>query len=175
MAVKKPTRHFRPWPWELWATYCGGVVRKVHEGLRTRWQFPAALALAPLYWLGLAQTRSLSPDLAWPLAQPVPFLLVAVVYPIFEEAVFRGLIQGVLVRRPWGAKVVGGLSMANLLAALLFAAGHLWQHTAWHALAVLPMGLLFGHFRDRYGGIARPVLLHIAYNTGNAWLFGGAS
>ena len=145
------------------------------DRLRTDWQFGVALASAPLYWLGLAQTRSLSPDFAWPTAQPLSFLVVALVYPTLEEAVFRGLIQGELVRRPWGARQVVGFTVANVLAALLFAASHLWQHTAWHALAVLGPGLLFGYFKDRYGGIAQPVLLHIAYNSGHAWLFGGAS
>lgn len=149
------------------------VAELVPERSRVDWQFGAALAAAPLFWLGLAQTRSLSPDLAWPLAHPLPLLIVALVYPVLEEMVFRGLIQGELARRPWGARQILGLSVANLLAASLFAASHLWHHTALHALAVLAPGLLFGYFRDRYGGIKQAVLLHVVYNTGYIWLFGG--
>ena len=143
------------------------------DRLQTDWQFGAALAAAPLYWLGLAQMRGLSPDLAWPLAHPSPFLLVALVYPVLEEVVFRGLIQGQMIRRPWGAKQVGGFSLANVLTSLLFAANHMWQHTVWDALAVLAPGLLFGYIRDRYGGIKQAVWLHVAFNTGYIWLFGG--
>lgn len=142
--------------------------------LRDR-QFGAALAAAPLFWLVFAFLRPLSPDLGWPLRAPLLFLLPAFVYPVLEEACFRGLLQPALHRQPWGCARFAGLSVANWVTAALFSMSHLVWHVSWQALAVFLPGLVFGHFRDRYNRIGPSVLLHASYNSGFVWLFAGAT
>ena len=80
-------------------------------------------------------------------------LAVAVIPALCEEALFRGLIQGVLKRR------LGGKGI--LIAALIFAA----LHFRWEALpALLAVGLVLGLTYDRRGFWAS-VLLHGLYNA----------
>lgn len=138
--------------------------------LRDR-QFGAALGAAPFFWLVLLLFWPTGPELAWPLRDPARFLMLALVYPVLEEMTFRGLLQPALYRRAWGAAQRGGLSVANALTALVFAASHLVWHDWPQALAVLLPGLVFGYFRDRYGRIAPSVALHVFYNSGFALLF----
>lgn len=130
-----------------------------------------ALAAALPVWGGLALWYPVS-DPAWPLALPGTFLLLVLVYPVLEELVFRGLLQGALLARPWGSRRWGPLSRANLLTALAFVALHtLYQPLGW-ALAVLAPALVFGYFRERHGTVLTPIVLHVVYNAGFFWLFG---
>lgn len=125
---------------------------------------PAAWALLAL-WLPVT-------DAGWPLARPVQFMALVVLYPVLEELVFRGLLQGALLRRGWAYRVAGPVTAANLAAALAFAAAHLLQGTpAWAAAVFLP-GLVFGFFRERHG-IGAAIALHAFYNAGFVWLFRG--
>ena len=140
--------------------------------LRDR-QYGAALGAAPFFWCAFALVRAPTPELLWPLADPLRFLLPALVYPVLEEASFRGLLQPILWRRPWGQRQWHGVSAANVVTAMLFSASHLLWHSGAQALAVLLPGLVFGYFRDRYGRIAPSVALHIFYNFGFVWLFTG--
>lgn len=134
--------------------------------------FGAALGAAPFFWALLWLVQAAPPDLAWPLRAPVPFLLAVLVYPVLEEASFRGWLQPILRERwTWGPRQWRGVSAANLITALLFGASHLIWHTTPQALAVVLPGLVFGYFRDRYGRIGPSVVLHIVYNSGFALLF----
>lgn len=97
--------------------------------------------------------------------------------PLLEELVFRGLLQGQLLRlsTPSGGQPrrLGPLTLANLLVTAGFVALHLRaQPLAW-ALAVAVPSLIFGHLRERMGSVWPAVLLHIFYNAGfglTAWL-----
>ncbi len=108
------------------------------------------------------------------------FIMVAFVSIAFgEELIFRGLFLTELSRHKTGWLRVGRLriSKANFLQALCFGLGHManvgwvvwWRNpTAWDyawPLAVQPVGsfiggLIFGHLRERTGGLFWPVLMH---------------
>lgn len=83
---------------------------------------------------------------------------------VTEEVIFRGGIQGWLLRKEKFRAHLFGLSRANWLTSSLFAAAHIWQH----ALALVPgyvaVSLVLGYFRERYSGILVPVALHAWYN-----------
>ena len=108
-------------------------------------------------------------QLDWPLQYPGRFLFLVVLYPIAEELVFRGLLQGwLLTRLPHH---YAGISLANIIASVCFVAAHFWHHTGIWALAVFFPSLVFGFFRDRYGRTLPAILLHCFYNLGYFWLF----
>lgn len=111
----------------------------------------------------------------WPLRAPWLFISLALLYPIMEEAVFRGLIQQGLHRHlpslSWYPASLP-VSPANLCTSLLFTAFHFTNHTPlWAALVFIP-SLIFGYFRDRHRHLAAPILLHAWYNLGYFWIFG---
>ncbi len=127
---------------------------------------------APLFWGALLVFNDASSDAGWPRRSPGQFALLALVFPLLEEFVFRGFLQSALHKRAWGKKSCFGFSVANLLTSALFALAHLFRHPPlWAALAFFP-SLVFGFFRDRYGTLLPSILLHIFYNAGYFWLFG---
>jgi len=134
--------------------------------------FPCAVA-GPVTWAIMAWAIPLHPiSLAeiWSLG----FVSAVIWSPLWEELLFRGLLQGELIERgliqPW----VYGLSSANIFVSLLFAACHLWNHSVtWTILIIFP-SLAFGFLRDRFGSTIPSILLHMWYNCGYFLLFGFA-
>jgi CAAX protease family protein len=98
-------------------------------------------------------------------ADPLLVISTLLLYPVVEEFLFRGVIQGWLLERPSLATRNFGISRANLITSILFVGLHLFNHSPAWALAVLIPSLTFGHFRDRYHGLAIPMLLHIFFNA----------
>lgn len=134
--------------------------------------FLVALAAGPVAWGILAIFLPVTTDLGWPATRPWFFLSVVLVYPVLEEIVFRGLLQGWLLERNWGRSRLGPVTAANAIAALLFALAHLvHQPPGWAAAVILP-ALVFGYFRERHG-LWTAIVLHVLYNAGFAWLFLG--
>lgn len=134
------------------------------------WTFHAALGAALLFWAALYGLTTPELQWDWPLRQPMLFLWPALLYPVMEEIIFRGLLQDLAHQylRPWR---LGPLSHANVLTSLLFTGLHFLYHPpAWAAAVLLP-SLIFGFFKDRYRGLAAPILLHVFYNAGYFWLF----
>ena len=132
--------------------------------------FLAALAAGPLCWLVIYFLLQPEPRWTWPLTAPVPYLLGALLYPVLEEIVFRGLLQE-FVRERISDKSFGPLSIANLLTSLCFTALHFIYHPPlWAALVLFP-SLVFGFFKDRTGQLTAPIVLHVFYNAGFLWLF----
>ena len=130
----------------------------------------AALAAGPLCWLVL---RLLGIPLADAPPAPRTLLYGVLAGPLLEEIVFRGALQGALLRRPSLARRRLGLSGANALTSLAFAAAHLWgQPPSWAALVIAP-SLVFGHLRERHGGVVTPFVVHAFYNAGFIALFVG--
>lgn len=86
-------------------------------------------------------------------------------YPVLEELLFRGAIQGFLGSTALGKRALMGLSLANVLTAILFTAMHLFYRADPLAWLVFFPGLVFGYFRDRHGAILGPLILHSAYNA----------
>lgn len=89
---------------------------------------------------------------------------VLVVYPVVEEWLFRGLLQGALLERPSFRRCLWGVSGANITTSVAFVILHVLQHPLSWAVAVAAPSLVLGHFRERYGGILLPVGLHTLFN-----------
>ncbi len=135
------------------------------------WLLGAAFLAAPFYWWALALFARSAPEPAGSSTDPKRLLLLVLVYPILEEIVFRGAPQGWLRRKTWGLRHRFGVTVANILTSIAFAAIHFIRRpNIWSAGVVLP-GLVFGFFRDRYGNLYAPIALHIFYNSGLIWLF----
>ena len=109
------------------------------------------------WWLpaGFARTIAAEPLLL------VGFLLL---YPLFEEWLFRGVLQGTLLQRPWGQQRRAGISVANLLTSLAFVLLHFINHPPLWALSVLVPSLVLGYFRERHDSLVPPLLLHPFFN-----------
>lgn len=137
------------------------------------WQWWAATAAGPVVWAALYLVLRPAFVPAWPLLHPGVFLPAALVYPVLEEIVFRGLIQDALARHVPNP-LPGPLTTANVLSSVLFALMHLIGHTPLWAAAVFLPSLVFGYFRERHG-LAAPIVLHVFYNAGYFWLLGAPS
>lgn len=95
----------------------------------------------------------------------MPLLSLVLWAPVVEELAFRGVVQGYLSTGIWGRRTIVGLSVANIVAAVLFTAWHLVYRTDLTAWLVFFPALVFGYFRDRYGSLVPCVILHAAYNA----------
>lgn len=90
---------------------------------------------------------------------------LVLVQPLAEELVFRGVLQGQLLRLGGGRRV-GPVTLANLAVSAAFVALHLAsQPLAW-ALATAVPSLLLGHLRERFGSVWPAVAVHALYNAG---------
>jgi membrane protease YdiL (CAAX protease family) len=133
--------------------------------------FWLAVMAGPLCWLALyLLLRPATPQWTWPLATPADYLLPVLFYPVLEEIVFRGLLQE-LAQEYISRRTLGPISFANLLTSLVFTGFHFLNHAPlWAALVFFP-SLVFGFFKDRYGTLTAPILLHGFYNAGFLLLF----
>lgn len=134
-------------------------------------QFWAAMFAALLMWLLGYVWLAPDPDPAWPLQRPREVLFLVLLYPIAEELLFRGLLQGLLLRRAALRRELFGFTSANVLTSAVFTALHFLTHPPLAAAAVIVPSLIFGYFRDRHGSLHAPVLLHVFYNLGYFWIF----
>ena len=82
------------------------------------------------------------------------FAIMAILAPLVEELVFRGLLYGWIAGR-WGTIA------AWLVSSILFAAAHVEPA---HAILVLPLGLLFGWLRRRTDSLWPSLVAHAANN-----------
>lgn len=107
---------------------------------------------------------------------PAPWgtlLWVVLLYPVVEEYVFRGVLQPALLTKLFLKRSIAGLSIANVLTSILFAATHLINQPPLMAALVFFPSLVFGWMRDRYANIHASIVLHMAYNAGFVWLYSG--
>lgn len=103
--------------------------------------------------------------------KPADFAIVSLLYPVLEELVFRGLLQGWLAKR-MKHRAWHGLSGANIITSVIFSALHFLHHPPLYAASVFVPSLVFGYFRERQHGLAAPIFLHAWYNAGYFWIFG---
>ena len=136
-------------------------------------QFEAALIAAPIVWAALWFYQSPKPEWGWPLTAPTQFLLLVAVYPVLEEVVFRGALQGWLRSRDWGKAVWGPVTAANGITSVAFTLAHLIINPVFLSVSVFIPSLIFGYFRDRYDRLHASIVLHIFYNAGYVWIFTG--
>lgn len=97
---------------------------------------------------------------------------LVLVQPFAEELVFRGVLQGQLLRLSGGRRL-GAVTLANLATTAGFVAVHLLAQPPLWALAVAVPSLVFGHLRERLGSVWPAVAMHAVYNAGfglTAWL-----
>ena len=99
------------------------------------------------------------------------FLIVALVYPVLEEIVFRGLLQDALLKPSWGSRKTFGVSHANVVTSIIFTALHVVRRAGALSVTVFVPSLVFGHFRERYNNLYIPIALHVFYNAGFILLF----
>jgi membrane protease YdiL (CAAX protease family) len=133
--------------------------------------FWLAVVAGPLCWLVLyLLLRPATPQWTWPLAAPADYLLPVLFYPVLEEIVFRGLLQE-LAQEYISRQTLGPISLANLLTSLVFTGFHFLSHDPLWATLVFFPSLVFGFFKDRYGTLTAPILLHGFYNAGFLLLF----
>jgi membrane protease YdiL (CAAX protease family) len=127
----------------------------------------------PLFWLAIAGGAIIALGIwLWvPLEEPpagssIPWVVLAtvIVYPLLEELVFRGAVQGWLLDRRWGGHSRLGITVANLMTTAAFTALHFLHHPPLWALSVAVPSLVFGLFRDRHGHVYPSIALHGLYN-----------
>ncbi|MDE2234874.1 MAG: JDVT-CTERM system CAAX-type protease [Gammaproteobacteria bacterium] len=126
-----------------------------------KWWLLAAIGLAagPVLWFiaGISPAASV-PQGIWQWCAVIGW------QPITEELLFRGLLQGQLLRLRWGKRTWLGLSGANLTTSLVFTALHFLYHTPpWAAAVVLP-SLAFGWLRERHHSTWSPLITHVLFN-----------
>ncbi|HKB52664.1 MAG TPA: JDVT-CTERM system glutamic-type intramembrane protease [Ramlibacter sp.] len=125
-----------------------------------------ALALAVPVWLALGLVAG---PLMYVPSGWTAWMSFVLFYPVAEELLFRGVLQGELLRlttRDGTTLRLGPVSAANALATLAFVAFHtIAQPLAW-ALAVALPSLVFGHLRERFASVWPAVLVHVFYNAG---------
>jgi membrane protease YdiL (CAAX protease family) len=126
--------------------------------------FVGALLLAPPVWLLIYFT----PILPLPGREftPAQLLVLGLIFPLLEELTFRGLVQGCLLRLPRLAMRQFGITGANGVTSLLFAAAHLFHQPPMIAALTLLPSLIFGELRDRYGSTRPSIFMHVYYNMG---------
>ena len=124
-----------------------------------------------LLWIGLWWWRQPIIDLSWPLHAPLRFILPVVIYPLLEEIIFRGGVQPFLLKYSLGQFSRNGVTLANLTTSIIFAFTHFLVHGTILAAATFFPSLAFGYFRDRYGSLTLPIVLHSFYNCGYVLLF----
>ena len=105
---------------------------------------------------------------------PIPWHALAwvgFIYPVLEEFIFRGTLQPKLKQYAAMQHALIGITAANMITSVLFAALHLLsQPLIWAVLVFFP-SLVFGWMRDYYGKLHASIALHIFYNVGFVWLF----
>ena len=84
--------------------------------------------------------------------------------PVFEEILFRGIIQGQLFKLEQGRRSWLQISSANVGTSVLFVTIHLIMNPTMFSLSVFVPSLVFGYFRDRCNSIYPSILLHCCYN-----------
>ncbi len=136
--------------------------------------FLSSLTAGAIFFVVLLLLAAVQP-LPWERLLSMAFLMAAVWQPIVEELLFRGCMQGVLIRRTWGRRTIIGLSTANLLTSIVFVIAHIPTHPLLWALLVLFPSLVFGILRERSGSVIPPIAIHIFYNTGYFLVAGGST
>lgn len=124
-------------------------------------QFAAVLLLTFIYALmPFLAHFSVSEDLDNIVSAPNPvlnFLFIAVITPLMEEVIFRGLVYTRL-RRSFNT------AAAVVLCGIIFGAAHM---NIEQFLYAAPLGMLMAAVFEKYGSLWAPFAVHFAFNGGN--------
>lgn len=91
------------------------------------------------------------------LLMVVIVVFVAVVVPVFEEIIFRGLLQSMIVGfvgNRWGA-----IAMTSVLFTML--------HPKTHWLGLFALSMCMGYAYEKSGSLLRPIFIHAIFNGVN--------
>jgi len=127
--------------------------------------FLLALLAGVIVWIVLWLTVTPTFSLAGKSSLQI-FFTTVLYYPLLEEILFRGIIQGKLSTNPWCRNTWLRFSFANWITSLLFVGAHFWYQPASWAVMVLAPSLLYGYFRDKFGSTYPAIALHVYYNAG---------
>jgi membrane protease YdiL (CAAX protease family) len=127
------------------------------------WRRCAVLGAGTLVLLAASTTSALP----WLRGAPLDALALIVLFPFAEEVLFRGALQGWLLRHEALRFRQGPLSGANLCTSLGFACAHVPAQGPEWALAVFVPSLFLGILRERSGSLRWPICAHVAMNL--AW------
>jgi len=128
-----------------------------------------AFIAGPIVW---ALLRLIGVPIVATLPAVKTLLIIAMVSPVLEEIVFRGGLQPWLGNQSFiPSQSVAGITAANVLTSVVFAAFHLFNQPPLWAAAVFLPSLVFGWIRDRSGSVWPCIVLHIWYNVGFVLLF----
>lgn len=158
----------------LWTHVTALLGLYIHHPFHRDSVFLLLFALGPLVWLAMIWCFAFHP-LPWQAIWSAAFASIALWHPLFEELLFRGVIQGQFLQTLWGRKTWVGLSASNLVVSLLFTFFHLASHSISWSLLVFAPSLCFGFARDRFGSVYPAIVLHVFYNAGYFLLIGGAT
>jgi uncharacterized protein len=134
-----PALGFRPA--RFWTTVLGAVGALIVSVVVSQLGEPEGVKQA----LDVARTPSLF---------VASLVVMALLAPLAEEAVFRGLLYGWVAGR-WGTTI------AWFASSILFAAAHVEPA---HVLLVLPLGLWFGWLRQRTDSLWPSLVAHVVNN-----------
>jgi len=93
-------------------------------------------------------------------------LLISVLIwqPLFEELLFRGIIQGQLSKSKWAQQSLLNITAANMVTSALFVAIHILNTSLIWSLTIFIPSLLYGYFRDTFKSVYPAMVLHSIYN-----------
>lgn len=127
------------------------------------WFYIAALA-GPAIWL-LFDLLSLAGTSTATFEQGVSVILFKlIIYPVLEEIVFRGLIQGWISARVSHSS--HGVSLSNVITSIIFTAVHFFNNPSLLTLLIFFPSIIFGCAKERYNKLTPPIILHSLYNIG---------
>ena len=95
------------------------------------------------------------------------FLVICFLAPVIEEYVFRGMIMDAVVRRwswRWSANSGVSISLANLIATLLFVGLHYLMRDPLTAVLVTLPSLYLGILREQSGRLSVCIGIHSFWN-----------
>ncbi len=155
----------------------GRIARSAGQAIA--WALLLSLIFFPPFWYGYQFWWKVRLPfkliLNWGLLEQALGQLLVIALP--EEAFFRGFLQSALDGRfseRWRFRVLGAeLGPGWLIAAAVFAVGHLLTIPHPSRLAVFFPALLFGWLRARTGGIGAGVLFHALCNLFSGLLASG--
>lgn len=131
-----------------------------------------AILSAPFFWFSLYYSGTAVTGPGWLSKNIILFLQLALLYPVVEELVFRGLLQEKLWQTRLSRLSIYCISLPNIVTSAIFTGFHFLAHPPAWAVAVIIPSLVFGFFRDRYQHVLPAVVLHVFYNCGYFMLFG---
>ena len=141
-------------------------------------QFGAALMaalffLASLWVVSGREARAF--DGLWIIDHGRLFLFQVVAYPVVEELAFRGFMQENLLTIPLLRRHIARFTAANIVTSIIFSGLHATMRGSSSAWLVFFPSTIFGFFRDKYNSVRPSIVLHMLFNGGYFWLFGGPS